>query len=108
MTQVSTMKEMCFSNATLLSHLGLLKLGLTLGLFLMLVEAIVEAGLVEQDASKDELFEAKFIEKDASKDGLFEAKLRDEESIEDKLRQHLAASNTTGVRLSSASDFCHF
>ena len=83
------MKEMCFSNATLLSHLGLLKLGLTLGLFLMLVEAIVEAGLVEHDASKG---------------GDFEAKPRgagDEESIEDKLRQHLAAANTTtGVRLS--------
>ena len=80
------MKEMCFSNVALLPNLGLFKLGLTLGLFLMLVEAIVEAGLVEQDASKD--------------DGEFEAKLRDDESIEDKLRQHLAAANTTtGVRL---------
>ena len=81
------MKEICFSNVALLPNLGLFKLGLTLGLFLMLVEAIVEAGLVENDATKD---------------GLFEAKPRgpgDEESIEDKLRQHLAAANTTGVRL---------
>ena len=87
MTQVLTMKEICFSNVALLPNLGLLKLGLTLGLFLMLVEAIVEAGLVDKDASKN---------------GEFEAKPRravDEESIEDKLRQHLAAANTTGVRL---------
>ena len=77
------MREIGFSNASLLSHLGLLKLGLTLGLFLMLTEAIVEAGLLEN-----------------SKDGLLEAKGRgDEESLEDKLRQHLAAANTTGVTL---------
>ena len=76
------MREIGFSNASLLSHLGLLKLGLTLGLFLMLTEAIVEAGLLEN-----------------SKDGLLEAKARDEESLEDKLRQHLAAANTTGVTL---------
>ena len=81
------MKEICFSNVSLLSHLGLLKLGLTLGLFLMLAEAIVEAGLVDKGASKD---------------GVFETKPRgggDEESIEDKLRQHLAAANTTRVTL---------
>ena len=87
MAQVSTMKEIYFSNVALLSHLGLFKLGLTLGLFLMLVEAIVEAGLVENDALKDVEFEAK------------PRRAGDEESIEDKLRQHLAAANTTGVRL---------
>ena len=79
------MRETGFSNASLLTHLGLLKLGLTLGLFLMLAEAIVEAGLVEK-----------------SQDGLYEAKARgtgEEESLEDKLRQHLAAANTTGVTL---------
>ena len=80
---------MGFSNVSLLSHLGLLKLGLTLGLFLMLAEAIVEAGLVEdKGAPKD--------------DGVLEAKLKgagDEESLEDKLRQHLAAANTTRVTL---------
>ena len=85
-SQFSNMREIGFSNASLLSHLGLLKLGLTLGLFLMLTEAIVEAGLLEN-----------------SKDGLVEAKARgaggDEESLEDKLRQHLAAANTTGVTL---------
>ena len=76
------MREIGFSNASLLSHLGLLKLGLTLGLFLMLTEAIVEAGLLEN-----------------SKEGLVEANVGDEESLEDKLRQHLAAANTTGVTL---------
>ena len=81
-SQVSNMRDIGFSNASLLSHLGLLKLGLTLGLFLMLTESIVEAGLLEN-----------------SKDGLLEAKGRDEESLEDKLRQHLAATNTTGVTL---------
>ena len=89
-SQVPNMRETCFSNTSLLSHLGLLKLGLTLGLFLMLTEAIVEAGLLEN--SKDGLVEN-------SKDGLVEAKARDEESLEDKLRQHLAAANTTGVTL---------
>ena len=80
------MRESGFPNASLLTHLGLLKLGLTLGLFLMLAEAIVEAGLVEK-----------------SKDGLLEAKATsgagEEESLEDKLRQHLASANTTGVAL---------
>ena len=79
------MREICISNASVVSHLGLLKLGLTLGLFLMLAESIVEAGFLEN-----------------SKDVLLEAKARgagDEESLEDKLRQHLAAANTTGVTL---------
>ena len=77
------MKILGSSISSHLPHLGLLRLGL----FLMIVEAIVEAGLTEK-----------------SKQGLFGTNGRGGdnvgESLEDKLRQHLAsAANTTRVRV---------
>ena len=76
------MKILGSSISSHLPHLGLLRLGL----FLMIVEAIVEAGLTEK-----------------SKQGLFgNGTGRDNvgESLEDKLRQHLASTaNTTRVRV---------
>ena len=76
------MKILGSSISSHLPHLGLLRLGL----FLMIVEAIVEAGLTEK-----------------SKQGLFGNGTGGDnvgESLEDKLRQHLAsAANTTRVRV---------
>ena len=76
------MKILGSSISSHLPHLGLLRLGL----FLMIVEAIVEAGLTEK-----------------SKQGLFGNGTGGNnvgESLEDKLRQHLAsAANTTRVRV---------
>ena len=76
------MKILGSSISSHLPHLGLLRLGL----FLMIVEAIVEAGLTER-----------------SKQGLFGNGTGGDnvgESLEDKLRQHLASTaNTTRVRV---------
>ena len=76
------MKILGSSISSHLPHLGLLRLGL----FLMIVEAIVEAGLTEK-----------------SKQGLFGNGTGGDnvgESLEDKLRQHLASTaNTTRVRV---------
>ena len=76
------MKILGSSISSHLPHLGLLRLVL----FLMIVEAIVEAGLTEK-----------------SKQGLFGNGTGGDnvgESLEDKLRQHLASTaNTTRVRV---------
>ena len=91
------MKEIC-SFSKVLSHLGLLKLGLTFGLFLMLVEAIVEAGVVD----KEDVLKAGVVVEAEARGG-------DEESLEDKLRQHLAAAaNITQVRLHHLTIFYNF
>ena len=77
------MKILGSSISSHLPHLGLLRLGL----FLMIVEAIVEAGLTEK--SKQGLFGTNGTGGDNVG-----------ESLEDKLRQHLAsAANTTRVRV---------
>ena len=77
------MKILGSSISSHLPHLGLLRLGL----FLMVVEAIVEAGLTEK--SKQGLFGTNGTGGDNVG-----------ESLEDKLRQHLAiAANTTRVRV---------
>ena len=77
------MKILGSSISSHLPHLGLLRLGL----FLMIVEAIVEAGLTEK--SKQGLFGTNGTGGDNVG-----------ESLEDKLRQHLAiTANTTRVRV---------
>ena len=84
------MKILGSSISSHLPHLGLLRLGL----FLMIVEAIVEAGLTEK-----------------SKQGLFGNGTGGDnvgESLEDKLRQHLAiAANTTRVRVALHHHITH-